>query len=56
MVTLFIEPTGPAVQFFVEATIVSEINGAARNRSSCRRTDPKDFAPFVPFSAPFPTR
>lgn len=41
---------GPAVQFFVEATIVSEINGAARNRSSCRRTDPKDFAPFVPVS------
>lgn len=47
MVTLFIGSAEFGAQFFVESAIVSEINGPARNHSSCEHEDPKNFASFV---------
>lgn len=47
MVTLFIVSVEFGAQFFVESAIVSEINGPARNHSSCKHEDPKNFASFV---------
>lgn len=47
MVTLFIGSVKFETQFFIESAIVSEINGPARNHSSCEHEYPKNFASFV---------